>query len=45
MALRIQVVASLTLFALGASFATQAQTPEAIGDAKRGHALSYTCNG
>src|SRR4030095_7787242 len=45
MALRIPVVASLTLLALGASISSQAQTPEPVGDAKRGHALSYTCNG
>jgi cytochrome c553 len=50
MAVRIPVVVSLSLIALGASFAVpkvaQAQTPPAFtGDAKRGHALSYTCNG
>ena len=45
MALRIPVVASLTLLALGASFAVQAQTPVVAGDAKRGHDLSYTCMG
>jgi cytochrome c553 len=45
MALRIPVVVSLTLLALSAPLASQAQTPEPIGDAKRGHALSYTCNG
>src|SRR6188768_500008 len=46
MAVRIPVVVSLSLFALSASFAAQAQTPPAFnGDAKRGHELSYTCNG
>ena len=45
MALRIPVVASLTLLALSAPLASQAQTAEPIGDAQRGHALSYTCNG
>ena len=44
MALRIPVVASLTLLALGASFAVQAQAP-AAGDTKRGQELSYTCMG
>src|SRR5688500_1896512 len=44
MALRIKVVASLTLLALGATVA-QAQAPAVTGDAKRGHALAYTCNG
>ncbi|HET9473670.1 MAG TPA: c-type cytochrome [Steroidobacteraceae bacterium] len=44
MALRIPVV-SLTLLALGASLAVQAQTPTVAGDAKRGHDLSYTCMG
>jgi cytochrome c553 len=45
MALRIPVVVSVTFLALGASSISQAQTPEAAGDARRGHALSYTCNG
>ena len=45
MALRIPVVASLTLFALSASFTAQAQTPAPAGDAKRGHELAYTCQG
>ena len=45
MALRIPVVVSLSFLALSASPASQAQTAEPIGDAKRGHALSYTCNG
>ena len=46
MAVRIPVVVSLSLFALGASISVQAQTPPAFnGDAKRGHELSYTCNG
>lgn len=44
MALRIPVVASLTLLALGASIAVQAQAP-AAGDTKRGQELSYTCMG
>lgn len=44
MALRIPVVVSLTLLALGASLA-QAQTPALAGDAKRGQVLAYTCNG
>jgi len=45
MALRIPVVASLMLVALSAPLASQAQTTAPIGDAQRGHALSYTCNG
>jgi cytochrome c553 len=46
MAVRIPVVVSLTLLALGVSFAANAQDPQAFnGDAKRGHALSYTCLG
>jgi cytochrome c553 len=46
MELRTQVIVSLTvLAALIAPFAAQAQTPAVAGDAKRGHALSYTCNG
>jgi cytochrome c553 len=46
MAVRIPVVVSLTFLALGASLAAQAQTPPAFqGDAQRGHALAYTCNG
>jgi len=45
MAVRIPVLVSVSLLAL-ASFAAQAQTPPAFnGDVKRGHALSYTCNG
>lgn len=45
MALRIRTLVPLTLIAgLFASFA-QAQTPAPAGDAKRGHALAYTCNG
>ena len=45
MAVRIPVLVSLSLLAL-TSFAVQAQTPPAFnGDAKRGHDLSYTCNG
>jgi cytochrome c553 len=45
MAVRIPVLVSVSLLAL-ASFTAQAQTPPAFnGDAKRGHALSYTCNG
>jgi cytochrome c553 len=45
MALRIPVVVSLLFVALSAPLASQAQTSEPLGDAKRGHALSYTCNG
>src|SRR4051812_39218158 len=46
MALRIPVIVSLSLFALGASLATHAQAPAAFkGDAARGHELTYTCNG
>jgi cytochrome c553 len=45
MALRIRTLVPLTLLAgLFASYA-QAQTPAPAGDAKRGHALAYTCNG
>jgi cytochrome c553 len=45
MAVRIPVLVSLSFLALGASVA-QAQNPPAFnGDAKRGHELSYTCNG
>jgi cytochrome c553 len=49
MAVRIPVLGSLSLLVLGASVTpsvAQGQTPPAFnGDAKRGHALSYTCNG
>jgi len=46
MALRIPGLVSVTLLALSAPLASQAQTPPAFdGDAKRGHTLSYTCNG
>jgi len=45
MAVRIPVVVSLTLFALGASFAAQSQAPAFNGDAARGAPLAYTCNG
>ena len=45
MAVRIPVVVSLSLIALGAAAAIQAQTPAFSGDAKRGQALAYTCNG
>jgi len=45
MAVRIPVFVSLVLVALSAPLASQAQTPEPVGDANRGHALSYTCNG
>jgi len=45
MALRIPVAVSVTLLALSASLAAQAQTPAFSGDAKRGQALAYTCNG
>ena len=45
MAVRIPVLVSLSLLALG-SLAAEAQTPPAFnGDAKRSHDLSYTCNG
>jgi cytochrome c553 len=44
MALRIPVVATLSLLALGASVA-QAQAPAVTGDAKKGQVLAYTCNG
>ena len=44
MALRIKVVASITLLVLGAAVA-QAQAPAISGDAKRGQPLAYTCNG
>jgi cytochrome c553 len=46
MALRIPVVVSLSLVALGASLAARAQAPAPFkGDAARGHELTYTCNG
>jgi len=46
MALRIPVVVSLSLVALGASLAAHAQAPAPFkGDAARGHELTYTCNG
>jgi cytochrome c553 len=46
MAVRIPVLVSVSLLALGATLPVQAQTPPAFaGDAKRGHELSYTCNG
>jgi cytochrome c553 len=46
MALRIRTLASLSILTLLlAPLAVQAQTPQVNGDAKRGHALSYTCNG
>ena len=44
MALRIPVAVSLALLALSAHVA-QAQAPAFSGDAKRGQALAYTCNG
>ena len=44
MALRIPVAVSLALLALSAHVA-QAQAPASAGDAKRGQALAYTCNG
>jgi len=44
MALRIPVAVSLALLALSAHVA-QAQAPAPAGDAKRGQALAYTCNG
>ena len=45
MALRIPVVVSVTLLALGASLAVQAQSPSVAGDKKRGQDLAYTCQG
>jgi len=50
MAVRIPVLVSLSLVALGASLSAprvaQGQTPPAFsGDAKRGAELAYTCNG
>jgi cytochrome c553 len=45
MALRIPLIASVTMLALGAYIAVQAQTPSVAGDARRGHDLSYTCQG
>lgn len=46
MASRVRSIVSLSvLVAVLAPFATQAQTPESAGDAKRGQALAYTCNG
>jgi cytochrome c553 len=45
MALRIRTLVPLTLLALAAASFAQAQTPAPAGDAKRGHALAYTCNG
>jgi cytochrome c553 len=44
MALRIRTLVPLTLLA-GLFVHAQAQTPAPAGDAKRGHALAYTCNG
>ncbi len=44
MALRIPVLVSVSLLAL-LHFAAQAQAPGVNGDAKRGQALTYTCNG
>ena len=44
MAVRIPVLLSLSFLAL-TSQAVLAQTATFSGDAKRGHALSYTCNG
>jgi cytochrome c553 len=41
MSLRIPVIVSLVL----ASFAAHAQAPAFTGDARRGQALAYTCNG
>lgn len=46
MALRTSVVVSVTLLALGIGCAANAQDAPAFnGDAKRGHALTYTCLG
>src|SRR5678816_1648703 len=44
MALRIPVAVSVALLALSVHVA-QAQAPAFSGDAKRGQALAYTCNG
>jgi cytochrome c553 len=44
MALRIRTLVTLTLLA-GPFVHAQEQTPAPAGDAKRGHALAYTCNG
>ena len=43
MALRIRTLVSFAVLAL--PLAALAQTPPVNGDAKRGHALTYTCNG
>src|SRR3954471_7098562 len=43
MALRIRTIVSFAVLAL--PLAAQAQTPPVDGDAKRGHALTSTCNG
>ena len=45
MALRTRTILSLALFAAVLPLAAQAQSPAPSGDAKRGHALAYTCNG
>ena len=45
MALRIPTLVSLTLLAAVLSAPLAAQTEAPLGDAKRGQALSYTCNG
>src|SRR3954469_20000694 len=45
MAVRIPVSVSLVLIALCAPIVGHAQAPGPIGDAKRGHDLSYTCYG
>ncbi len=45
MALRIRTLVPLTLLAGLVASLAQAQTPAPAGDAKRGHALAYTCNG
>jgi len=46
MAFRIPVVVSISLVALGASLAAQAQAPAPFkGDAARGQDLTYTCKG
>lgn len=45
MALRIRTLVPLTLLAGLVASPAQAQTPAPAGDAKRGHALAYTCNG
>jgi cytochrome c553 len=46
MALRTRTLVSLTLLAASLGMTpAQAQTPAPVGDAQKGHALAYTCNG